>query len=479
MLEELKNNQENNQEIIKNIKSSPDTSPNTIPEIRIAVGGNIDAGKSSFVGVMTQNVLDNGRGYARSFVMKHKHELESGRTSVVVQHYIRNEDKIIEFTDLAGHEKYLKTTIKGISGCLIDYVAIIINANTGIQLMTREHISLVYTLRIPMFIVYTKTDLCPPNIYKMNLDYITTYYKKKMGLTTTFITNDEERKEIQSSFTKGTKIVPLFSISNVSGNGVELVKQFIKELELYTNYKDVYNETTNFIVSKSYIVNGIGLIISGVMKRGTVKKGDILYIGPNGNGFLRDENNIILDKNKLSKKMITKIVTKIEPSKTETSKTETSKTETSKTEQDFNNYYKVVIKNIHNNFKESVDILYAGQSGCFNIKPYSNKTLLKRNMIKKGMRLLSVLNSVSEFDAKIKILHNPSTITKKYQPTINCEGISQSVKIVEMDKEYLRSFDEANVRFKFMYKPEVVEAGSLFLFREGLTKGIGKIINVY
>ena len=97
---------------------------------------------------------------------------------------LEKEDKIIEFTDLAGHEKYLKTTIKGIGGCLIDYVAIIINANTGIQLMTREHIGLVYTLRIPMFIVYTKTDLCPPNIYKMNLDYINTYYKKKMGLNT-------------------------------------------------------------------------------------------------------------------------------------------------------------------------------------------------------------------------------------------------------------------------------------------------------
>ena len=464
-----------------------------IPEIRIGVGGNIDAGKSSFVGVMTKNVLDNGRGYARSFIMKHKHELESGRTSVIVQHYIKNEDKIIEFTDLAGHEKYLKTTIKGISGCLIDYVAIIINANTGIQLMTREHISLVYTLRIPMFIVYTKIDLCPPNIYKMNLDYIKTYYHKKMGLNTCIISNDEERKEIQSTFTKGSKIVPLFPISNVSGNGVELVKTFVKELELYTKYKDVYNKNTNFIVSKSYIVNGIGLIISGVMKTGTVKKGDVLYLGPNGNGFLRDENNIILDKTKLSKKMITKIVTKIvtkiESKNTNTNQTNSNQTDsnqtnsiqsnTNKTEQDFNNYYKVVVKNIHNNFKESVDILYAGQSGCFNIKPYSNKTILKRKMIKKGMRLLSVINSVSEFDAKIKILHNPTTITKKYQPTINCEGISQSVKIIEMDKEYLRSFDEANVRFKFMYKPEVVEAGSLFLFREGLTKGIGKIINVY
>jgi len=419
-----------------------------IPEIRIGVGGNIDAGKSSFVGVMTKNVLDNGRGYARSFIMKHKHELESGRTSVIVQHYIRNEDKVIEFTDLAGHEKYLKTTIKGISGCLIDYVAIIINANTGIQLMTREHISLVYTLRIPMFIIYTKIDLCPPNIYEMNLDHIKTYYNKKMGLSTVIINNEDELKTIQENYTKGCKIVPIFPMSNVSGTGVELVRQFINELNLYIKYDDFYNTNTNFIVSKSYIVQGIGLIISGVLKSGTVKKGDILYLGPNSDGFIRDENNVIIEKSKVSN------------------------------DSDYNNYYKIVIKNIHNNFKESVDVLYAGQSGCFNIKT-NGKVIIKRKMIKKGMRLLSVINSVREFDAKIKILHNPSTITKKYQPTINCEGISQSVQIVDMDKEYLRSFDEANVRFKFMYKPEFIECGSLFLFREGLTKGVGKIINVY
>ena len=420
----------------------------TIPEIRIGVGGNIDAGKSSFVGVMTKNVLDNGRGYARSFIMKHKHELESGRTSVIVQHYIRNKDKVIEFTDLAGHEKYLKTTIKGISGCLIDYVAIIINANTGIQLMTREHISLVYTLRIPMFIVYTKTDLCPPNIYQMNLDHITTYYNKKMGLATIIINNEDDLKKIQEDYTKGCKIVPIFPMSNVSGNGVELVRKFIHELNLYIKYEEFYNTNTNFIVSKSYIVQGIGLIISGVLKTGSVRKGDILYLGPNSDGFIRDENNVIIEKSKVSN------------------------------DSDYNNYYKIVIKNIHNNFKENVDVLYAGQSGCFNVKT-NGKVVIKRNMIKKGMRLLSVINSVREFDAKIKILHNPSTITKKYQPTINCEGISQSVQIIDMDKEYLRSFDEANVRFKFMYKPEFVECGSLFLFREGLTKGVGKIINVY
>ena len=419
-----------------------------IPEVRIGVGGNIDAGKSSFVGVMTKNVLDNGRGYARSFIMKHKHELETGRTSVLVQHYIRNKDKIIEFTDLAGHEKYLKTTIKGISGCLLDYVAIIINANTGIQLMTREHISLVYTLRIPMFIIYTKTDLCPPNIYQMNLSHIHTYYNKKMGLDTPLITNEDELKILQENYTKGCKNVPIFPMSNVSGNGVDLVKKFINELNLYIKYENYYTTDTNFIVSKSYIVQGIGIIISGVMKSGTVKKGDILYLGPNSDGFVRDEHNVIIEKSKVS------------------------------IDNDYTNYYKVVVKNIHNNFKESIDCLYAGQSGCFNVKT-NGKLVIKRKMIKKGMRLLSVINSVREFDAKIKILHNPSTITKKYQPTINCEGISQSAQIITMDKEYLRSFDEANVRFKFMYKPEFIECGSLFLFREGLTKGIGKIINVY
>ena len=179
-----------------------------------------------------------------------------------------------------------------------------------------------------------------------------------------------------------------------------------------------------------------------------VKKGDTLYLGPNSDGFIRDENHVIIEKSKVSN------------------------------DNTNHNYYKVVVKNIHNNFKESVDCLYAGQSGCFNIKTNA-KIVIKRKMIKKGMRLLSVINSVREFDAKIKILHNPSTITKKYQPTINCEGVSQSAQIVNMDKEYLRSFDEANVRFKFMYKPEFVECGALFLFREGLTKGVGKIINVY
>ena len=45
--------------------------------------GNVDAGKSTLVGVLTHGVLDDGRGVARQKLFRHKHEIETGRTSSV------------------------------------------------------------------------------------------------------------------------------------------------------------------------------------------------------------------------------------------------------------------------------------------------------------------------------------------------------------------------------------------------------------
>ncbi|KAJ2104822.1 hypothetical protein GGF48_006380, partial [Coemansia sp. RSA 921] len=43
-------------------------------EVRVAVVGNVDAGKSTMLGVLTQGALDDGRGLARLALFKHKHE---------------------------------------------------------------------------------------------------------------------------------------------------------------------------------------------------------------------------------------------------------------------------------------------------------------------------------------------------------------------------------------------------------------------
>lgn len=45
--------------------------------------GNVDSGKSTTLGVLTRGALDDGRGRARVSLFRHKHEIESGRTSSV------------------------------------------------------------------------------------------------------------------------------------------------------------------------------------------------------------------------------------------------------------------------------------------------------------------------------------------------------------------------------------------------------------
>jgi hypothetical protein len=56
--------------------------------VDLAVAGSMDSGKSTLVAVLTQGadgrpLLDNGRGSARMPVFRHKHEIESGRTSSI------------------------------------------------------------------------------------------------------------------------------------------------------------------------------------------------------------------------------------------------------------------------------------------------------------------------------------------------------------------------------------------------------------
>ena len=54
-------------------------------DVRIAVIGNVDSGKSTMVGVMTKSIRDDGRGSARQKVFNFSHEAANGRTSSIGQ----------------------------------------------------------------------------------------------------------------------------------------------------------------------------------------------------------------------------------------------------------------------------------------------------------------------------------------------------------------------------------------------------------
>ena len=142
------------------IRQNPET-PEDVIETRIAVVGNVDAGKSTMLGVLVKGGLDDGRGKARVNLFRHKHEVESGRTSSVGMEIMgfdtmgdivasnvpgrklsweeigRRSAKVISFTDLAGHERYLRTTVFGLLSSSPNYCLLMVAANNGLIGMSK------------------------------------------------------------------------------------------------------------------------------------------------------------------------------------------------------------------------------------------------------------------------------------------------------------------------------------------------------
>ncbi len=63
------------------IRKVPDDSQ--FIDIKIAIIGNVESGKSTTVSVLTHGELDNGAGRARLNLFRHPHEIQTGRTSSI------------------------------------------------------------------------------------------------------------------------------------------------------------------------------------------------------------------------------------------------------------------------------------------------------------------------------------------------------------------------------------------------------------
>jgi len=403
-------------------------------EIRIAILGNVDSGKSTLVSTVTYKINDDGRGSAREKVFKHKHEKETGRTSDISYRYMKiNENKYVTFIDLAGHEKYFKTTIQGLNGGLADYALLVVGANMGVLKMTREHLGIIKALKVPFFVVITKTDICPPNILDRTVNEISRIisrnFKKELVLLDENLNNRFNPDDQET--------VNYFKISNVSGQGLDYFRNHLYNLNTLTDWAARKDKDTVVWIDNVYQVVGIGMVLSGTVKHGEVRIGDRVLLGPINN----------------SKKS--------------------------------NNFYEVVVKSIHNNFRKDISLLEAGCSGCFNIKPINKKEVISKKAIKKGMVLINqnIITSkenrpIEEFKANITVLHHPTTIKANYEPVIHCGKIAQTAVIKSMNQDSIRTGDKASITFRFKYRPEFIEKEDVLVFREGRTKGIGRVIEL-
>ncbi|KII92911.1 hypothetical protein PLICRDRAFT_104001 [Plicaturopsis crispa FD-325 SS-3] len=428
------------------------------PEVRCAVVGNVDSGKSTTLGVLTRGALDDGRGRARVSLFRHKHEIETGRTSSVGMEILgfgpsgapilpngahsndpdvlRREKlgweeislqaaKIVSFIDLAGHERYLKTTLFGLTSSAPSCVLLMVGANAGLIGMSKEHLAITLALGVPVVICVTKIDMTPPNKLAETLKQVVKILKSPgcRRKTPVFVKNMEMAVELSQSFARD-KLCPIFQVSNVTGEGLDFVRTFLNLLPSSEGDLEKFaaDQPLEYSVTEVWSVPYVGTVVNGIVNGGSVKKGDTVLFGPDSNG----------------------------------------------------NYQSTVIKDMQRK-RAPVTTAEAGQCVSFALKR------VRRAAIRKGMVIVNKTDipprAVREFEGQVLILYHNTTLQQNYQAMLHCGAIRQTVRIIGMDhpQGVLRTGDRATVKFQFISHPEFIKEGMKLLFREGKTKGLGVI----
>ena len=430
-------------------------------DVKIAVSGSVDAGKSSFIGTLISGKNDNGRGLSRLEVFNFKHEVNSGRTSSVAQHIlgfnsmgnitnyckigkkswpdiVKDSSKVISFFDLAGHAKYLKTTIVGMTANIPDICMIVVGGNMGVNIMTREHLFLCITLNIPFVFVITKIDICKErkNILDDTINNINKLIKLPGIRRVPFKISNNEDVITASKTIHSLSIVPVFLVSNVTGEGIDYIKDFLNLTSKSPQNLQKMEDTVELHIENIFNVQGVGTVVGGQLISGTIKVNDKLLLGPN-NG----------------------------------------------------KYINIQVKSIHCK-RVLVQEISRKCYVCLSLKKNNNLNIKKGNVIisNNGQQI-----NVTEFSANIKIMKAHSTTIKiGYEPVVHVNNTRQTAKIIKIinkqkinsDKDnniedidnVLRTGDKAEVHFKFLRHSEYIKKGQRLLFCDNLTKAIGTIL---
>lgn len=414
---------------------------------------------SSFLGVLTTGELDNGRGKARLKIARHHHEAASGRTSSVT-HTIFGVDtanavvnrpnhagvidwrqicadaaKVISLADLAGHEKYLKTTTFGMTGHAPDFVMMFVAANSdasrATHRMTKEHIKLALGLGVPIVVGITKTDMAPPEVRARTTKYIKGLLKAPGCRKTPLMMQSPADLLAAYEGVHSGQVAPIFEISNVTGDGHPLLRTFMGMLSSRRTGDDA--APTVYQVDDDFSVPGIGTVVSGMVLAGKVRVGDVLMLGPDRVGDFAPAQVKSIERQRMpvaevrSQEMATLALKKI-----------------------------------------------------------------PRDAVRRGMVLAAKAADVAaawQIEAYVVVLHHPSTITRGYQAMVHCGTVKQTARIIDIRRSrrgddddepthQLRSGDDGVVRLAFVRQPEWLPADTRLVLREGMSKAVGRVLAI-
>lgn len=403
--------------------------------VTIALVGEVDSGKSTLIGVLNSGLYDDGKGKSRSEMLTMKHEKESGKTSSIHSTITTINDTEVRFLDLAGHERYLNTTLSGLTKYYPDYALLMIGGQRGITQMTKEHIKICVSLEIPVIICISKIDISPEKVLKNTLTTTRRLCKQVRIKFQDLVRNDEILDKCIKVFELNPfHLCPIFKISNITGEGLDYLKIFISKLK-YNEDNDTilykFMEKNNikklFTIYKPYYVKGIGFVLYGINKGNDIKSGEILKIGPI-----------------------------------------------------YGKYHNIKIRSIHDKDRNIVNLLPSNSIGCLAIKCLDKHIKLSKKLMKRGQVIIDNPILVKSIVVLIQLFNQSITIKRNYNPYIYCCNIATTAIITDIINnkgekiELMRTNDLGTIKMN-LYTPQFIYPGEKILIRDGKVRGVGII----
>jgi len=428
--------------------------------ISIGFAGRVNSGKSTLIGVLMGNKLDNGRGSARAYLLKHPQELEKGQTADLHFAFIglnhNNEitplenplnpeerarvldhaKRIINFVDAPGHSEYVKTMIRAILGSDSQYGVILIPARDEYKLMsaeetrtgvwrlddiTREHLLLMASKETPFIVLISKVDQAkPPELERVREVIRQTI--KNIGRLPVWVRDDSDVKIVQKEINHRV-IVPVIEVSSVTGEGLDLLKKILATLPSRINQELILKPALAYI-DKVYLgIPGTNVVVTGTVKQGMFKPEQKVKIGPDENGEFFEGRIATVEV-----------------------------------------------------FKERVQRVKAGDIFGFDVKRIDPKKLRRGQVISD---VDMELRACRFFEANIVVTRHPAKISVGYSPVLQTNTIHQTVVFEEIEgRDYLVVGDFAKVKLRMKYYPEFLRVGDRIVTREGSTRTIGRVTKI-
>ena len=135
-------------------------------------------------------------------------------------------------------------------------------------------------LKIPSFFVITKIDICPEHIFNNTMKSLHAILKKPGVRKIPIMVRTQDDVMTCARNIASDTIAPIFLTSSVTGEGLDLLRQFMNLIPQRYKWFGKMSLDPEFIIDETFAVPGVGTVVAGTVKSGVIGVNSTLLLGP-------------------------------------------------------------------------------------------------------------------------------------------------------------------------------------------------------